>query len=127
MPAYDGGRFSPPAPVALVTLQNPETGKEMSEVPMLIDSGADISMVPQRAVAELAVDASADQFEILGVEGLSTFAKVVWLELLFLGRKFRGEFLITESEYGILGRNILNRVPLLLDGPNLSWSEVRRQ
>jgi len=127
MPAYDGERFFPPAPVALVTLRNAKTKAAASSVPMLLDSGADATMVPEQTVASLGIDTSmSPQFEVIGVEGTPTFAKAVSLELLFLGRRFRGEFLLTPDDCGILGRNILNRVPLLLNGPNLTWDEVRR-
>ena len=126
MPAYDGERFFPPAPVALVTLRNATTHSEASKVPMLLDSGADASMVPEQIVENLGVDTSlSGQFEIIGVEGKSTFARAVSIELVFLGRRFRGQFLLTPNEYGIIGRNILNRVPLLLDGPKLAWDEPR--
>jgi hypothetical protein len=127
MPAYEGERFFPPAPIALVILRNATTNCEAANVPMLLDSGADATMVPERLVESLGVDTSfSAQFEVIGVEGTSTFARAVSLELLFLGRRFRGEFLLTPNQYGILGRNILNRIPLLLDGPKLVWDEVRR-
>jgi hypothetical protein len=127
MPAYDAERFFPPAPVALVTLRNAATDVEAFGVPMLLDSEADATMVPEQIVERLGIDGSlSGQFEIIGVEGTSTFAKAVSRELLFLGRRFRGVFLLTASEHGILGRNILNRVPLLLDGPKLVWGEARR-
>jgi len=127
MPAYDGERFFPPAPVALVTLRNATTGTVASNVPMLLDSGADATMVPEKIVAGLGIDTSAtQQFEVTGIEGTSMVAKAVSLELLFLGRRFRGEFLLTPNDCGILGRNTLNRIPLLLDGPRLVWDEGRR-
>jgi hypothetical protein len=40
-----------------------------------------------------------------------------------LGRAFRGQFLVIDQQAGILGRNILNNLALLLDGPQLTWSE----
>lgn len=127
MPAYDGERFFPPAPAALVTLRNPTNNTVAADVPMLLDSGADATMVPERIVASLGIDTSmSPQFEVVGVEGTPLVAKAVSLELLFLGRRFRGEFLLTPDDCGILGRNILNRVPLLLDGPKLTWEEARR-
>ena len=42
-----------------------------------------------------------------------------------LGRTFRGQFLVIDEEVGILGRNILNALALLLDGPQQTWSELR--
>ena len=41
MPVYDNALFSPSAPVASVTLRNPNTGVTLADVPMLIDSGAE--------------------------------------------------------------------------------------
>jgi hypothetical protein len=53
MPAYDATRFEPPAPLARVILRNPDTGAVWSNVPMLLDSGADVTLIPQTAIAEL--------------------------------------------------------------------------
>ena len=127
MPAYDGERFFPPAPVAFVSVRNPINGAVSPSVRMLMDSGADATMVPQEIVEGLGIDTSqCRQFEMAGVEGTITLAKAVSLELVFCGRKFRGDFLLTPNDCGILGRNVLNRVPLLLDGPRLTWDEVHR-
>jgi hypothetical protein len=43
--------------------------------------------------------------------------------MIFLGRIFRGRFLLIDGEQGVLGRNILDHVSLLLDGPRGHWSE----
>ena len=50
-------------------------------------------------------------------------AHVVMLDLLFLRRAFRGRYLLIAAERGILGRDILDHVTLLLDGPRQQWSE----
>jgi hypothetical protein len=34
MPAYDGGRFNPPAPLASVTLRHPQNQNKVADVPM---------------------------------------------------------------------------------------------
>jgi len=39
------------------------------------------------------------------------------LQVEFLRFRFRGRFLLGESEYGVVGRNILNLLVLTLDGP----------
>lgn len=57
MPAYDDKLFDPPAPMAKVTLRNPETGVTVSDVPLLIDSGADATVIPQAPVALIGVEA----------------------------------------------------------------------
>jgi hypothetical protein len=40
MPKYDAENFDPPAPVAYVSVRDPETGTSLSNMPMLIDTGA---------------------------------------------------------------------------------------
>jgi hypothetical protein len=46
MPTYDDHFFHPPAPLVRVTLRNSQDGETVSNVPMLIDSGADVTLVP---------------------------------------------------------------------------------
>jgi hypothetical protein len=53
----------------------------------------------------------------MGFDGTQSFASVVMLDLLFLRRAFRGRYLLIEAEHGIMGRDILNHVTVLLDGP----------
>jgi hypothetical protein len=45
------------------------------------------------------------------------------LELQLLGKTFRGQFLVVDARHGILGRNILNAISVLLDGPAQNWQE----
>jgi hypothetical protein len=45
------------------------------------------------------------------------------LDMLFLRRAFRGRYLLIEADCGILGRDILNHVAMLLDGPRQQWLE----
>jgi len=47
MPDYDNVLFTPPAPVALVTLRNSDSGATQINVSMLLDTGADVSLIPQ--------------------------------------------------------------------------------
>jgi hypothetical protein len=126
MPAYDAERFDPPAPLAQVTLRNPDNRVIQPDVPMLLDSGADVTLVPQTAVDSLGVAVVPDrQYELASFDGSASWASVVRLELVFCGRTFRGQFLLIDEAWGVLGRNVLNAVPILLDGPNLVWDEHR--
>lgn len=128
MTAYDATDFDPPAPVAYVTLRNGDTGAEWSDVPMQLDSGADITLVPQVVVKRLNLSIEPNiSYELAGFDGHTTIVSMVRLELVFCRRTFRGQFLLIDQTWGILGRNVLNNVPLLLDGPNLAWREHRRE
>lgn len=124
MPTYESNLFNPPAPVARVTLRDPANGNTASDVLMLIDSGADITLVPQTSIDELKSNFDTQEsYELKGFDGQRSVAQSMQLDLVFLRRTFRGRYLIINSEAGILGRDVLNYVAFLLDGPHLSWRE----
>jgi len=126
MPAYDDRLFSPPAPLAKVMLRNQESSMTLSDVPMLLDSGADITLIPQASVSFLGVAASTNEsYELMGFDGSVSQAQVVQLDLIFLRRTFKGRFLVINQEWGILGRDVLNHLSVLLDGPQLAWDKYK--
>jgi len=122
MPAYDSNRFDPPAPLARVNLRSLQNGNIVSGVPMLIDSGSDLTLIPEVSINELNLNLDHNEtYELTGFDGRRSVAKSVQLDLGFMGRTFRGRFVVVNSESGILGRNVINRFALLLDGPGLGW------
>ena len=52
-------RFAPPAPYVPVQLRNPDTGTTTT-ISAKIDSGADMSVLPQAVVANLALEPTGD-------------------------------------------------------------------
>jgi hypothetical protein len=124
MPAYDDHGFTPPAPVARVVLRHPESGASTADVRMLIDSGADATLLPGSAVATLGLAGTGERYQLEAFDGTTNESEAVYAVLVFLGKSFRGRFLQTESEVGVIGRNVLNHVRLLLDGPALVWEEL---
>ncbi len=124
MPAYNRSDFDPPAPFALVELRNPASGATLPGVPMLIDTGADVTLVPQGALDQLSIlPALETLYELAGFAGGTRTLAAVRLELIFYRKTFRGQFLPVDQPWGILGRNVLNALVLLLNGPSLTWEE----
>ena len=123
MPAYDRGSFSPPAPVARVVVRHSETGSSVSDVAMLIDSGADVTLIPQSAIETLGLVGSGQQYQLVAFDGTTSESEAVQADIVFLNRRFRGRYLLIEGEVGILGRDVLNHLRLLLDGPLLTWEQ----
>src|SRR5205807_8870141 len=100
MPAYNPVLFSPPAPLARVTLRNPQSGATLSEVALLIDSGADVTLIPQTAVAELGITIDvAESYELQSFDQHISTAHPGNLETVFLRRTFRGQFLVIDQEW----------------------------
>ena len=127
MPVYESNLFDPPAPVARVTLRHPATGASLSEIPMLMDTGADVTLVPRQYAEQLGVrPVQSKTYSLEGFDGGAIDAEVVELELVFQHRKYKGQFQLLDQPLGILGRNILNTLVLLFDGPNATWEEQRR-
>ena len=60
-------------------------------------------------------------YELQRFDGHSSVAQAVTLDLLFVKRAFTGKYVIVDSGMGILGRDVLNHLAILLDGPHLSW------
>ena len=117
MPAYDSNLFDPPAPIAVVSIRDSKGGSTVNSVPLLIDSGSDVSLVPRTSLdgLNLEIDPNAG-YELQGFDGPRTMAQVAPLDLIFVERAFRGKYLVIDSDMGILGRDVLNHVALILDG-----------
>jgi hypothetical protein len=118
MPEYDGNIFDPPAPVVRVTLRNPHSKATMENVPMLLDSGADATLLPLSFTKQLGITPEPnDLYELMGFDGRISAAHVVQADLVFLNRAFKGRFLLIDQEWGLIGRDVLNHLKIILDGP----------
>ena len=126
MTPYEEGWLSPPGPVARVLVRNRDTGQALADVQLLIDSGADVTVIPRHVVDALRIEAlPGEGYGLVGFDGNKSTAPVARLELVFCQRLFRGRFLLIDQQTGILGRNVLNALPLVLDGPRLRWGVAR--
>ncbi|MBI3863031.1 MAG: retroviral-like aspartic protease [Planctomycetia bacterium] len=123
MPAYEGGSFAPPAPVARVVLRRADGTATASDIPMLIDSGADVTLIPKSALAVLGLVGAGQRYQLVAFDGTTSECEAVHADLILLNRRFRGQYLLIDHDVGILGRDVLNHLRLLLDGPALTWDE----
>lgn len=121
MPAYEAGDFEPPAPVIRATVRGPSNAA-YQDVPLLIDTGADVSVIPLSVATAVgaATQPCSAPVQLYGGDQMTCLQAELSIE--FLRYRVRGPFLVAESDYGILGRNIVNLLLITLDGPRLSWS-----
>lgn len=87
---------------------------------MLLDTGSDVTLVPQIYAKRLKLSVSRE-FELIGFDNNKSLNQTAQLHLIFEGKTFRGEYFLIEQDYGIIGRNILNFLNIQFDGKNQFW------
>ena len=92
MPPYDDRRFAPPAAVLNARLRNPQNGAIIPDVLLLIDTGADVTLLPLRVVNAAGIEQTGASYELLAFDGRSSAVGAVRADLLMLGRAFAVSF-----------------------------------
>ncbi|MBC7804994.1 MAG: hypothetical protein H7145_02470 [Akkermansiaceae bacterium] len=129
MPKYDSDLSDPPIPVAIVELTHLVSLKKVGGIRMVIDTGADINIVPHSALSELAIEESevaSTGFGLSGFGGGGEEAKLVRLKLHFIGKTFTDNYAVADLPYGTVGRDVLNLLRIVFDGPRQVWEELKR-
>lgn len=126
MTPYDGQHYQPPAPVASLTLRTLDgRDQTISTVVVLIDTGADVTLLPRWAVEQLGLVPQADGgVQLAWFDGSTRTAESVECEASFHGGRFQGRYAVVDQPHGIVGRNLLNHFRLLFDGPAKAWQRV---
>jgi len=83
VPAYDRA-FNPPAPVADVTIVNPVTPNKRSRLRDKMDTGADITVIPERLIVPLGISPKGRVWT-RGYDGTYTQRAVYYLRLTLEG------------------------------------------
>ena len=114
-------QLEPPAPFIHVSLKCLETGKSVENLPALIDTGADRTVIPGSLVDLLEL-VPLEEFRVAGLGGRVFSAPTYKVELTIRTLLPEKVLLIAHAEepYILLGRDVLNRHRLLLDGPGLA-------
>jgi predicted aspartyl protease len=115
--SYDS-KFNPPAPVLLIQVSSP-SGLSPVTIPALVDSGADITVIP-RLVAQ---DLNLQPVYVTYSKGFGgVLAENTVLSALVSIEREEPEIigvLTWDEDYVLLGRDIINHWKALLDGPGL--------
>ncbi len=99
-------------------------GTTIQNILLLMDTGADTTLLPRAAIKRLGIIPDpALVYELIGFDGNRTTTQAVDLDMIFLNKVFRGRYLLCDDDRGILGRDVLARLILLLDGPGQTWSQ----
>ncbi len=120
MPAFDKN-FSPPAPVAEVIVTHPVSSVNSGLLPGKLDTGADLTVIPEGLISQLALKARA-QIWARGFDGTFSRRPVYYVRFTIEGFELPiVRCIAAERQNVLVGRNVLNRFILTLDGKNLRF------
>jgi hypothetical protein len=104
-----------------VTLRSPDGARDYGELPALVDTAADRSVIPERAVGPLGL-VRVDEIHIMGMGGnVAPYPSfIVQLQLRQQAPVLVEVVASPEEPLVLLGRDFLNRYRIDLNGPGLA-------
>ena len=122
----------PPAPILSIRLRALSSDQSTDPLPALIDTGADATLIPIDTLLAIGAEETSPgwlrSFSGERVPVALYFVDVLIGELVLPGIRVAGSARLTEV---LLGRDVLNKLVLVLDGPQaetslLSQAEIAR-
>ena len=68
---------------------------------------------------------AVETYQLVGFDGNISISKSVRVDLIIGRKTFKGRFLLTDQASGVLGRDVINHLCLVLYGPRLTWEEQK--
>jgi predicted aspartyl protease len=115
---YRYANESPPAP--FVHVARPDGSAVETDLPGKVDTGADRTNIPAALAARLALD-EIDRLSFAGFGGSELILPIYLIRLTIRDLPAINVEVAAEGgeQYVLLGRDVLNRYKIVLDGPNL--------
>lgn len=110
--------YTPPAPVMEIFFGLPGEALDLGPHIAFVDAGADMAIVPQYLLIAAGIPAVAEA-QVRGQWSASRAAHLYLVDLQVAGVRLPDVYVVgnDEGDEIILGRNVLNKLTLLLDGP----------
>ncbi len=114
-------QFVPPAPFVYVSLRCPLTGVSMQDLPAQVDCAADRTVIPGSMAEHLGLEC-VDTIHVAGLGSGILAVPAYRVELTIRALSPHQVIVAAQDDepYVLLGRDVLNRYRILLDGPGLA-------
>jgi predicted aspartyl protease len=120
MPSYSTF-LKPPGPVATVRIIDPETGAGSQEFPGKLDTGADLTVIPEMLALQLTLPPWG-HVRARGFDGSYARHPIYYVRLVVQGFLLpRVRCMSAQREDALLGRDVLNQFIITLDGKKLEF------
>ncbi len=115
-------QIDPPAPFLDIVIRHPYTPEQHRVIPAKLDTGADLSAIPQSIADELNLlpvqTITAESFD-----GTRTMLDTYVVILEIAQTRFRNiEVILISEDHALLGRDVLNHFYVRLYGPMLTFN-----
>jgi predicted aspartyl protease len=110
----------PPAPFVPIAVSHPDNPNAPDTISAAkLDSGADITALPASLVKSLALP-ERNLVEVAGYDNQSVTIATYFAVIEVAHIRVNAEVIAVSEDYALLGRDVLNLLRLLLDGPALT-------
>ena len=111
-------RVRPAMPALHVRLYSSDTDRTTESLLALLDTGADATIVPVRQLLEIGAEETAPGW-LRGITGERLPVALYFIDILLDHQTIPGVRVIASAteESILLGRDVLNKLPLFFDGP----------
>ena len=115
---YDPSYY-PAIPAIEIWLAVPEQTMTVGPLTAIVDTGADGTLVPMQIVRRLPSLLALDRKTLRSQWGEPRVVRTCWVDVGIAGVRLPAIEIVADTQGGevILGRNVLNRLKILLDGP----------
>lgn len=121
MHRYNSREYDPPAPVISIEISNPSNKRQNYQEKALLDTGADFTCIPSDVLNNLTL-VKMREVRLAGYEEKDFEVKSTYsINLKFNGFEDITEVVAIDSGSPIIGRDILNKLELILDGKKLQF------
>ncbi|MBI4674606.1 MAG: hypothetical protein HY741_23425 [Chloroflexi bacterium] len=110
--------YFPPAPVMQVRFALPDKALRLGPIPALVDSGADVTIVPASIPEMLGAESDNDKV-IRAYSGGGRIVKMYYLDIAIGEQRYPAVMVAADpqADQVMIGRNLLNKLIITLNGP----------